>query len=350
MKFKTLGSSDLSVSHVCLGTMTWGSQNTEAEGHEQMDYAVDQGINFFDTAEIYAVPPKAETYGATEEIVGSWFQKTGKRKDIILATKCAGASFPWVRGGNKIDGKNICEAIEGSLQRLQTDYIDLYQLHWPNRTHPHFGKHWPQNVVPKLSLEKAKEEEGTFLEVLTTIQKFMDEGKIRHFGLSDDTPWGMMKYQELSRANNLPPLVSIQNEFSLIHRKDDPYLAEVCVMEDVAYLPWSPLGSGSISGKYLEGARPKGARWTIDERVPFRDTQTSQDAIREYIKVADKHGIDVCQMALAWCRDQSFVTSTIIGATSMEQLKSNIAAFEIEIPDEVINDIEDVFKNYPIPF
>lgn len=351
MKYKKLGSSGVDVSHVCLGTMTWGKQNTEAEGHEQMDYAVEQGINFFDTAELYSVPPCANTYGATERIIGTWFQKRGKRDDIILATKCAGPSFPWIRGGdNRVDGANIRQALEGSLQRLQMDYVDLYQLHWPNRPNFHFGKHWPQQIVPELSTDIAKEEEDTFLEVLETIKSFMDEGKIRHFGLSDDTPWGMMKYLELSRSHDLPRIVSIQNEFSLVHRKDDPFLAEVCVMEDVAYLPWSPLAGGALSGKYLGGSRPEGARWSIDDRKLFRDTETVQKAIRAYMDVAEKHNLDVCQMALAWCRDQSFVTSTIIGATSMEQLKSNIGAFDIELADDVVSDIEAVFKEYPVPF
>ena len=351
MKFVRLGASNLEVSHVCLGTMTWGRQNSEAEGHDQMDYAVDQGINFFDTAEIYAVPPNKDTYGKTEKIVGTWFEKSGKREDIILMTKCAGPSFPYIRGGNnKISGQDIRAAVEGSLKRLKTDYIDVYQLHWPNRMHPHFGKHWPEMVVPHLSTDVAKKEEETLLEVLQTIQDFVKQGKVRHFGLSDDTPWGLMKYQELARTHDLPPIVSIQNEFSLLHRKDDPYLAEVCVMEDIAYLPWSPLAGGALSGKYLGGARPEGSRWGIDERKLFRDTETSNAAIAAYKKVAEKHGLDLCQMALAWCRDQSFVTSTIIGATSMEQLKSNIAAFDLVLNEDVRSDIEGVFKQYPIPF
>lgn len=351
MKFVRLGASNLEISHVCLGTMTWGRQNSEAEGHEQMDYAVEQGINFFDTAEIYAVPPNKDTYGKTEEIVGTWFEKSGKRGDIILMTKCAGPSFPYIRGGdNKISGQDIREAVEGSLKRLKTDYIDVYQLHWPNRMHPHFGKHWPEMVVPHLSTDVAREEEETLLDALQTIQSFVKEGKIRHFGLSDDTPWGLMKYQELARQHTLPPIVSIQNEFSLLHRKDDPYLAEVCVMEGIAYLPWSPLAGGALSGKYLGGARPEGTRWGIDERKLFRDTETSNEAIAAYKKVAEKHGLDLCQMALAWCRDQSFVTSTIIGATSMEQLKSNIAAFDLVLSEDVRADIENVFKQYPIPF
>ncbi|PZQ47199.1 MAG: aldo/keto reductase [Micavibrio aeruginosavorus] len=348
MQYSKLGSSGLKVSRVCLGTMTWGKQNNEAEGHEQMDYAVDQGINFFDTAEMYAVPPSADTYGKTEEIIGTWFKKTGKRKDIILASKLAGPSFDYVRGGNRVDGKNIREAVEGSLKRLQTDYMDLYQLHWPNRPFPHFGR----NNAGEIDFTKANaaRETENFLDVLQTLDECIKAGKIRYIGLSDDSAWGVSKYIELAQLHNLPRMTSIQNEFSLLKRSDDPYLAEVCVMEEVAYLPWSPLAAGSISGKYLNGARPEGTRWAIDPRPPFRDTPEANAAVVAYMDIAKKHGMDVCQMALKFCDMQSFVTSTIIGATKMEQLKSNIAAFDIELSDDVMKDIDKVYRQYPIPY
>ncbi len=349
MEYSKLGSTDLNVSRVCLGTMTWGNQNSEADGHEQMDYAITQGINFFDTAEMYAVPPSAETYGKTEEIIGTWFKKRGNRKDIILATKIAGPGNAWVRGGtNKIDRKNILEAIDASLVRLQTDYIDVYQLHWPNRPFPHFGA----NNAGEIDFTQAdtQEEVDNFIEVLGALGEAVRAGKILYPGLSDDSAWGIMKYLGLSDLHGLPRMVSIQNEFNLLKRSDDPYVAEVCVREEVAYLPWSPLAGGMISGKYLDGARPEGSRWAVDPREPFRDTKDANAAVRDYMAVAKKHGLDVCQMALKFCDVQSFVTSTIIGATTMEQLKTDIAAFDLSLSDDVLKDIDDVYRRYPLPY
>lgn len=349
MNFSKLGSSGIEVSRVCLGTMTWGMQNTEAEGHAQMDYALEQGINFFDTAEMYAVPPSAETYGKTEEIIGTWFRKHKNRDKIVLASKIAGPGQPWVRDGRaKIDGKNVTAAIDESLKRLQTDYIDLYQLHWPNRPFPHFGKNNAGEI--DFTAANAQREVDSFLDVLDALGKAVSEGKIRHVGLSNDTPWGVMKYLELAERHQLPRMTSIQVEFSVLKRSDDPYLAEVCAMEDVAYLPWSPLAQGMISGKYLDGARPAGARWTVDHRAPWRDTPDANAAVRAYIDVAKKHGLDVCQMALKFCDMQSFVTSTIIGATKMEQLKTDVEAFDLSLSDDVMKDIDDVYRKYPIPF
>lgn len=349
MKYATLGNSGLNVSRVCLGTMTWGNQNTEAEGHEQMDYAVAQGINFFDTAEMYAVPPSAETYGRTEEIIGTWFKKRGKRDDIILASKIAGPGQPWVRDGKaRIDGKNITRAIDASLKRLQMEYIDVYQLHWPNRPFPHFGKNHA-GMIDFTAADTMREVDG-FLDVLGALGKAVAEGRIRHAGLSNDTAWGIMKYLALAEQHKLPRMTSIQVEFNLLKRSDDPYVAEVCAMEDVAYLPWSPLAQGMISGKYLNGARPAGARWTVDHRAPWRDTPAANDAVKAYIGVAEKHGLDVCQMALKFCDMQRFVTSTIIGATKMDQLKTDIAAFDLTLSPEVMADIDAVYRRYPLPF
>ncbi len=349
MQFSKLGTSGLNVSRVCLGTMTWGMQNTEAEGFEQMDYAVTQGINFFDTAEMYAVPPSAETYGKTETIIGNWFKKRGKRDDIILASKVAGPGQPWVRDGRaKIDGKNIALAIEDSLKRLQTDYIDLYQLHWPNRPFPHFGKNNAGEI--DFTAANAQRETDSFLDVLGALGKAVTDGKIRYVGLSNDTPWGIMKYLELAERHQLPRMTSIQVEYNLLKRSDDPYMAEVCAMEDVAYLPWSPLAQGMISGKYLNGARPAGARWTVDSRQPWRDTPDANAAVKAYMDVAKKHGLDVCQMALKFVDKQSFVTSTIIGATNLEQLKTDIDAFDLELSADVLADIDAVYRQYPIPY
>lgn len=349
MQFSKLGSSGLNVSRVCLGTMTWGNQNTEAEGHEQMDYAVAKGINFFDTAEMYAVPPSAETYGKTEEIIGTWFKKRGKRDDIILMSKIAGPGAAYIRDGkNKIDGKNVTAAIDASLKRLQTDYIDVFQLHWPNRPFPHFGRNNAGEI--DFAAADARREADSFLDTLGALGKAVAEGKIRYAGLSNDTPWGIMKYLELAERHQLPRMTSIQVEFNLLKRSDDPYMAEVCAMEDVAYLPWSPLAAGSISGKYLNGARPKGSRWAVDPRPPFRDTPDANAAVVAYMDIAKKHALDVCQMALKFCDMQSFVTSTIIGATSMEQLKTDIAAFDVTLSPEVMADIDSVYRKYPIPY
>lgn len=347
MKYKKLGRTDLDVSLICLGTMTWGNQNTEAEGHEQMDYAIEQGVNFFDTAEMYAVPPSAETYGKTETIIGTWFQSRKNREKIILASKIAGPALPWVRGGDyQIDRKNILEAVEGSLKRLQTDYIDLYQLHWPNRDNYHWGKTWgfePSHQDPQAI-------EDNLIEILETLDELIKDGKIRHVGLSNESAWGTMKFLELSREFNLPRMVSIQNEYSLICRVFEPDLSEIALFEDIGLLAWSPLAGGMLSGKYLDGARPKGTRWEIDGRTLFRDTAAGNAAVREYVAVAKKHGLDVCQMANAFVNQQPFVTANIIGATSMEQLKSNIGSIDLELSEDVLSDIADIYRKYPRPF
>ncbi len=353
LKTAKLGRTGLNVSRICLGSMTWGQQNSEAEAHEQMDYAVSKEINFFDTAELYAVPTSAATQGKTEEYIGTWFEKTGKRKDIILATKIAGVGMPWVREGSPITGASIHAAVEGSLKRLRTDYIDLYQLHWPNRPFPHFG----QNHAGKIDFTAANtaQIEDNLLDILTAIGDVTKAGKIRFFGLSDDTAWGIMKYLQLSDMKSLPRVQSIQNEFSLLNRSDDPYVAEVCVREEVSYLPWSPLTCGMISGKYKNGARPTGSRWEAEKKVrpqfeSFRDNPQAHAAVDAYHAVAKKHGLEITQMALKFVDQQSFVTSTIIGATKMEQLKSNIAAFDIELSNDVMHDIAKVYHQYPIVF
>lgn len=349
MQYSKLGSSGLTVSRVCLGTMTWGNQNSEVEGHEQMDYAITQGINFFDTAEMYAVPPSAETYGKTEEIIGTWFKKRGKRDDIILASKIAGPGAAYIRNGqNRIDRKNLLAAIDDSLKRLQTDYIDVYQLHWPNRDFPHFGRNNAGTIDFTKTTTQAEEE--NLLEVLETLSDIQKAGKIRYPGLSDDSAWGIMKYIQLAEKHGLPRMVSIQNEFNLMNRYDDPHLAEVCVREEVAYLPWSPLAGGQISGKYLNGARPAKSRWAVDPRAPHRDTAIANEAVQAYMDVAKRHGLDVCQMALKFCDVQNFTTSTIIGATTMEQLKTDIAAFDITLSQDVLDDIADVYRLYPVPY
>lgn len=347
MKYTKLGRTDLEVSQICLGTMTWGRQNTQADGHAQMDYALGQGVNFWDTAEMYAVPPNAQTYGKTEEIIGTWFAKNKtKRGEVILATKIAGVGLPWVRGGKSvIDRKNILEAVEESLKRLQTDYIDLYQLHWPNRGSYHFGQHWTYH--PQF---KKKSIEENMVEVLETLQDLITSGKIRHVGLSDETAWGTTRWVNLADQLNLPRMISIQNEYSLLCRIFEPDLLEVCVAEDVSFLPWSPLATGMLSGKYLDGARPAGTRWTLLNGPSDRDTDQAQDAVRAYIKVAQKHGLDACQMALAFVNSRPFVDSNIIGATSIDQLRDNIASIDIVLSEECLKDIHAVYKDFPVVY
>jgi len=341
MKMKTLGRTDISVSEICLGTMTWGKQNTEAEGHQQMDYAVEQGINFFDTAEMYAVPPDASTYGKTEEIIGSWFRKTGKRNDIVLASKVAGGGRPWVRGGRGIDGPSVREAVEGSLRRLQTDRIDLYQIHWPRRGHYHFEGSWDYNPY----LQDKESVLPNMLEVLQVMGELVREGKIRHFGLSNESAWGTMQYLKLSMELGLPRVQTIQNEYNFLRRYYDMDLAELAFHEDVGLLAYSPLAAGAISGKYLGGVLPEGTRGAVAGSA-YRNNQYTEPAIRAYIALAEKHGLDVNQMAIAFCLTKPFMTSVIIGATTMDQLRTNIGAADIELSEAVLGEIQQIFMRY----
>ncbi len=350
MHYITLGQSDLNVSRICLGSMTWGVQNSEQEAHQQIEQALSQGINFIDTAEMYPIPPSPEKYGETERIIGSWLaQNPQRRSELILASKIAGNGLAWIRSGADISGAAIIQSVDASLQRLQTDYIDLYQLHWPNRASPHFSRHWPGMV--RFSALDSEQHSRQMLDILQAIGSCIQAGKIRYFGLSDDTPWGINEYLRLSETHNLPRLVSIQNEFSLLHTKDWPYLLENCVHENIAYLPWSPLGGGVLSGKYLDGVRPQNSRWAATQRNGlFRDTESVNNAVKAYLEVARKYQLSPVQMALAWCAGVDGVTSTIIGATSPEQLQENIDAFNISLADEVLNDINSVLRQYPMPF
>ena len=343
MEYRKLGRTDLEVSLIGLGTMTWGLQNTQSEGFEQMDYALDQGINFFDTAEMYAIPPSADTYGSTETIIGNWFKARGQRDKVILASKIAGPGLSWVRGGNsRIDKANILAAVEGSLGRLQTDYIDLYQMHWPNRGSYHFGKVW--NSLPSFD---PRAEEDNFLECLTVYQQLIQEGKIRHLGLSNETAWGMSKWLELAKQHDLPRMASIQNEYSLLCRNFEPDLSEIALSEDCGLLAWSPLTRGILSGKYLNGAQPEGARLTIETRLEHRKSPEVDAATMAYIDIAQRHGLDPCQMAIAFVNEQAFVSSTLIGATTMEQLRSNIDSIHLTLSEEVCNEINQVRQQYP---
>jgi len=345
MQYKKLGKTNLDVSLIGLGTMTWGFQNTQAEGFEQMDYALEQGVNFFDTAEMYAVPPSAQTYGTTETIIGNWFAARKGRDRVILASKITGPGLSWIRGGDIINKKNIHLALEASLKRLQTDYIDLYQLHWPNRGSYHFGQIWgySPNFDPQT-------EQENFLEVLHTLSSLIDAGKIRHIGLSNETAWGMMNWLQLSEKHNLPRMASIQNEYSLLCRHFEPDLSEIAIHEQCGLLAWSPLTRGMLSGKYLNGAQPEGARLSIETRVEHRLHPHTDAAIEKYVTLAKDNDLDVTQMALSFVNTRPFVTSTLIGATTMAQLKSNIDSVNLQLPASVIEGIEKIRREYPMSF
>ncbi|WP_431166013.1 NADP(H)-dependent aldo-keto reductase [Tenacibaculum halocynthiae] len=344
MKYTTLPNTDVKVSKICLGTMTWGNQNTEVEGHEQMDYALEQGVNFFDTAELYSVPATPETYGATEKIIGSWFKKTGNRDKVILASKIAGGGdyTAHIRTGG-FNKKNISDAIEGSLKRLQTDYIDLYQLHWPDRGVNCFGvRDYPYKTSTK-EVEK-------HLEILETLNDFVKQGKIKHVGLSNETPWGTMKYLQTAEKHNLPKMVTIQNSYSLIHRSYEYGMSEVSMRESVGLLAYSPLAQGVLSGKYLGGKKPEGARGTLFPRFISRYMgEGSKKAVLEYQKIADKHGLTLTQLSLAYINQLPFVTSNIIGATKMSQLKENINSINIELNEDILMEIEITHNKMPNP-
>ena len=343
MEYRKLGNTDLKVSSICLGTMTWGEQNTEAEGFEQMDYALDQGVNFWDTAELYAVPPKEETYGHTEIIIGNWFEKTKKRDQVILASKVAGPMRPYLRGGGYQYGiKNITEALEGSLKRLKTDYIDLYQLHWPERT---------TNIFGTLGYEhEDKNDWNQFEDVLGHLKRFIDQGKIRHVGLSNETPWGVNKCLELAKDGTLPRMLSIQNPYSLLNRTFEVGLAEIAIREEIGLLAYSPLASGYLSGKYKNGARPANARITLDPNFWGRyEKPNTEAAVEAYDEIAKKYNLVLSEMALKFCEIQKFMTSVIIGATTMEQLQSNIRSIDVKLTNEIIEDINKVQQLYPNP-
>jgi aryl-alcohol dehydrogenase-like predicted oxidoreductase len=344
MKYTTLPNTDTKVSKICLGTMTWGKQNTEADGHEQMDFALEAGVNFFDTAELYSVPATPETYGATEKIIGTWFKKTGNRDKVVLASKIAGGGdyTAHIRKGG-LNRENIIDAIHKSLKRLQTDYIDLYQLHWPNRGVNVFG-------TRDFPTKTANQEAENHLEILETLQDFIKQGKIRHIGLSNETPWGTMKYMQAATTHNLPKPVTVQNSYSMIHRGYEVGMSEVSLRENIGLLAYSPLAQGVLSGKYLDGNKPEGARGTLFPRFIARYMgEGSLEAVSRYENIAKKNGITLTEMSLAFVNQLPFVTSNIIGATKMNQLKENINSINIELSDEILKEINLVHAAIPNP-
>ncbi len=346
IEMRQLGRTDLMVSSCCLGTMTWGQQNTEEEGHAQMDYALGRGVNFWDTAEMYSVPPSAETQGSTERIIGTWFAKTGRRKDVVLATKIAGLSkMVWTRDAEvnwtRHTKAQIDEAVEKSLKRLQTDYIDLYQLHWPDRPVGLFGGKMDTKAYA-YPFEK-------FEDILGHLDTHIKAGRIRHLGVSNETPYGVMRFLAESEARGLPRMSTIQNAYNLVNRTFEEGLDEVCVRENVSLLSYSPLGQGYLTGKYRGGALPAGSRKQLFDRLQRYETAPGNRAIESYLKLADETGIDPTQLAIKFCDTRHFMGSTIIGSTSMDQLKTCIDAFDLEWTEEMEAEVNRLHLEQPSP-
>jgi len=344
MEYTTLGRTDIKVTKICLGTMTWGEQNTEAEAHEQLDYAVNAGINFIDTAEMYPVAPKEETQGLTETYIGNWLAKRQDRDKLIIATKvCAQQDWlPYLRNGEaKLDKKNIHAALDASLKRLQTDYIDLYQMHWPERDTNFFGK---------LGYYHAPEKDGVAIaETLDVLDGLVKEGKIRTIGISNETAWGCSEYLRAANEQNSPRIVSIQNPYNLLNRTFEVGLAEFAYREDVGLLAYSPLAFGVLSGKYLNGAKPEGTRLVLFDRFTRYTNPQANAATEAYVQLAHDNGLNPSQMALAYVNSRPFLSSNIIGATSMEQLKTDIESIEIKLSKNLIRDIEAIHEKIPNP-
>ena len=343
MQYSPLGNTDIQVSRICLGTMTWGEQNTEAEAHEQLDYAVAQGINFIDTAEMYPVPPKADTYGITEEYMGNWLA-TQQRDKLIIASKFAAQAnwIPWIRGGNAAASlQQITQALDATLQRLQTDYIDLYQIHWPERATNYFGQ---------LGYTPSERDDGVpIAETLQALGSLVASGKVRYLGISNETPWGVAEYLQVAAEHNLPRIVSIQNPYNLLNRTFEVGLAEFAHREQVGLLAYSPLGFGVLSGKYLGGQDPAGARLVRYSHFKRYQSARGIRCTEHYVKLAQEYGLDAAQMALAYVNSRSFLTSNIIGATTMEQLRSNIASIDIKLDSELMKSIDAFHEQDPNP-
>jgi len=344
MNYKKLGNTDIEVSTICLGTMTWGEQNTKEEGFEQMDYALEKGVNFFDAAEMYPSPCRKETYGETEKIIGNWFNEKKRRDKIILASKISGPGMSYIRGGGlQFSEKNITVAIENSLKRLKTDYIDLYQLHWPERKTNFFGK---------LGYEHKEDanEWNDFEKILTVLEKFIKEGKIRYVGLSNETSWGLSKYLEISKIKKLPKMMSVQNAYNLLCRTYEVGLSEISIREKSGLLAYSPLAGGFLTGKYLNDNLPEKSRQKLFAEYYTRYSKPHvARVIEKYFDISKKFDLNFAQMSIKFCEVQKFVTSTIIGATTMQQLKTNIESVNVDLDKEVIKEINNVHLMHSNP-
>ncbi|BAP44922.1 NADP(H)-dependent aldo-keto reductase [Pseudomonas sp. LJDD11] len=343
MQFRSLGKTDISVSAICLGTMTWGEQNTQAQAFEQIRLAKDAAVNFIDTAEMYPVPPRGETYTRTESIIGEYFKQYGDRQDWVLASKVAGPGrMEHIRDGNpRLDRRNITAALEGSLKRLNTDYLDLYQLHWPDRKTNFFGV---------LGYQHDADDQSTAIEeTLDVLDELVKAGKVRHVGLSNETPWGTQRFLNLAQTRGQTRAVSIQNPYSLLNRTFEVGLAEIAIREQIGLLAYSPLAFGVLAGKYLNGARPADGRLTLFDRFQRYNNPQAVSATAQYVALAREHGLDPAQMALAYVTSRPFVTSNIIGATTLEQLTSNLASIDLVLSDEVIAGIEAIHVKQPNP-
>ena len=347
METRRLGRTDLMVSTFCLGSMTWGTQNTEAEGHAQIDMSLDHGINFIDTAEMYPTNPLTkETQGDTERVIGSWIEQSGRRQDIILATKVSGQGYKNVRDGAPISAETIEIALNNSLKSLKTDYVDLYQLHWPNRGSYMFRQNWTYDP----SGQNSAETEDHMLEVLNALDGHIKAGRIRHIGLSNESTWGTMRWLQLAEQHNLPRMVSVQNEYSLLCRLYDTDMAEMTQHEQVGLLAFSPLAAGMLSGKYGPDQTPDGSRRSITADLGGRITDNVWPAIDAYQAVAERHGLNIVQMAMAWCLTRHFMTSAIFGATSLDQLKTILDAQDLTLSEDVLKDLNTAHKNHPMPY
>ena len=343
MKFRKLGTTNIDVSLICLGTMTWGTQNTEKDAFEQMDYAVSKGINFFDTAEIYSVPPTSDSYGKTEVMIGNWFEKRKNRDKIILASKVAGPGCDWIRGGgNNFDEKKIGEAIDGSLKRLKTDYIDLYQLHWPERSTNFFGR--------RDYLFNNKEGNwNSFESILEALEKYIKSGKIRHIGMSNETPYGLSRYLEISKNKGAPRMMSVQNQYNLVNRTYEIGMSEISIREKCGLLVYYPLAAGGLSGKYRNGKMPKDSRMALFKGWERHLNPLAMKAYDKYFKLAKDFNLTMVQLAQSFVNSRPFVTSNIIGATTMDQLKENVESIDIEFTDEMMDRVNEIHNNNPNP-
>jgi aryl-alcohol dehydrogenase-like predicted oxidoreductase len=342
MKTFMLGNTDIHLPKICLGTMTWGEQNTEAEAHEQLDYAVNErGITFLDTAEIYPIPPSPEKTGLTETYIGNWLEKRGKRDDLFVATKLSPATFMKHRPNKgRLDEKSVREAVEGSLNRLKTDYIDLYQIHWPVRTTNFFGKRGVEEITDEVAT--------SIQEILESLQVMVREGKIKHIGVSNETPWGVNEYLRLAREKGLPRIQSIQNQYSLLNRTFEVGLSEIAMREKISLLAYSVLSMGVLSGKYLGGTFPKGSRFELSNRnVERYNPARAQAAIAAYVELAHKYNLDPAHLAYGYALTKKFVGSVIIGASSLEQLKTAVDAADIQLPEELLKDVAAIYELYP---